>query len=74
MTGHLAQTREQLAQEIEFWRDFIPWWERKHGRQAGARMLAALATAESRYRSADHLQDTEQHGIPLAKIPRFNLI
>jgi hypothetical protein len=60
MTKHIAQSPEQVAQEIEFWRDFIHWWEHKYGHPAGARVLAALAAAESRYNTAAHGRQSEQ--------------
>lgn len=49
MDRHFVQSPEQLALEVEFWRDFIQWWEHKHGRPAGKRTLEALNDAEMRY-------------------------
>ena len=67
MSGHFAQTPEQLAQEIEFWRDFIHWWEHKNGRRASARVRAALAAAESRRPTSDDTMEREKTTAQAAK-------
>lgn len=34
--------------ELEFWRDFIAWWEVKYGEPAAPRLVEALNIAEAR--------------------------
>lgn len=46
------QSSDELAQEVEFWREFIAWLERKHDRPAIDRAVEALAGAEARYYEA----------------------
>lgn len=46
------QSPDELAQEVEFWREFITWWERKHARPATSRAVEALVAAEARYYEA----------------------
>lgn len=46
------QSPDELAQEVEFWREFIAWSERKHDRPATCRAVEALAGAEARYYEA----------------------
>ena len=41
---------EMIEAELEFWRDYIHWWDDKCGRPAEKRMLETLAIAEQRYR------------------------
>jgi hypothetical protein len=48
MSQHFIQSAEQTAQEIEFWRDYIRWWQAKTGEPVAARVIEALAAAESR--------------------------
>ena len=51
----MNQVNSELAQaesEVNFWRDFIYWWEAKHGQPIEPRSLEALAAAEKRYRAA----------------------
>ena len=42
---------ETIEAELEFWRDYIHWWENKCGRPAEKRMLETLAIAEQRYQN-----------------------
>ena len=51
MHSHFSQTPEQLLEEIDFWLDFIRWWEQKHGRPAQRRAREALEDAQRRYLS-----------------------
>lgn len=57
------KSSEQSMSEVQFWRDFIEWWTSKNKRPAPERMLAALADAEARHRSAGnaHPQERPQH-------------
>ena len=51
----MNQKNTELAQaesEVKFWRDFVQWWEAKHGQSIEPRTLEALANAEKRYRAA----------------------
>jgi len=58
MTATIIPFPDALKQEVEFWLDFIHWWEHKHGRQAEGRILDALADADRRYR--DKLAEREE--------------
>jgi hypothetical protein len=54
----MNESNSELAQaesEVNFWRDFIYWWEAKHGQPIEPRSLEALAAAEKRYRAARKL-------------------
>ncbi len=42
---------EGPQEEVEFWRDFISWWELRHGLSSTERMKAALTEAEKRCHS-----------------------
>ena len=50
---------EQAEAELNFWRDFVDWWEAKHGQPIEPRILVALANAEKRYRAAKKLLGTD---------------
>ena len=57
----MNQINSELAQaesEVNFWRDFVQWWEAKHGQSIEPRTLEALANAEKRYRAARKLFGT----------------
>ena len=57
----MTQINSELAQaesEVNFWRDFVNWWEAKHGQPIEPRTLEALAAAEKRYRAARKLLGT----------------
>ena len=43
---------EHAEAELDFWRDFVDWWEAKHGLPIEPRAIEALANAEKRYRAA----------------------
>jgi len=45
---------EGPQEEVEFWRDFISWWERRHGLPSTERMKAALTEAEKRCHGPDN--------------------
>ena len=49
---------EQAEAELNFWRDFVDWYEAKHAQPIEPRALEALANAEKRYRAARKLLGT----------------
>ena len=55
--NQLKSELDQAESEVDFWRDFVHWWETKHGQPTEPRTLEALANAEKRYRAAKKLWD-----------------
>ena len=47
----MEEHEDKQAQEVNFWRRFIVWWELQHGTPAPERMYEALVLAEQRTRS-----------------------
>ena len=68
MNSTLSQTPEQLTEEIEFWREFIHWWEQERGCPAGQRALQALAAAEQRYEALMKSREGDCAVVCLARI------
>ena len=51
----LMSEYELAEAELNFWRDFVYWWEARYGRAPEPRMTEALRAAETRYEHARRL-------------------